>query len=185
MPKRGNGEGSVYKRKDGRWVGQYLVYTAAGPKYRHLYGKTRADVSKKLTKAMADRDGGIVYDAGTMSVEAYLNRWLKDSVRGTVRVSTVERHEINVRVHIVPTLGRVKLKALAPANARGLHREKLDAGLAPHRPQDSLDTPQGARTGRGGRVAASQRRRRKGASPGPRRDAPVLRGRGPALPRSG
>lgn len=131
MPKRGNGEGSVYKRKDGRWVGQYLVYTAAGPKYRHLYGKTRADVSKKLTKAMVDRDGGIVYDAGTMSVGEYLNRWLKDSVRGTVRASTVERHEINVRVHIVPTLGRVKLKALAPANVRGLHREKLDAGLAP------------------------------------------------------
>jgi integrase len=129
VSKRGNGEGSVYKRKDGRWVGQYLVYTAGGPKYRYLYGKTRADVSKKLTKAMADRDGGIVYDAGTMSVREYLNRWLKDSVRGTVRVSTVERHEINVRVHIVPVLG--KLKALAPANVRGLHREKLDAGLSP------------------------------------------------------
>jgi integrase len=32
MSKRGNGEGSIYRRKDGRWVGQYLVYTAAGPK---------------------------------------------------------------------------------------------------------------------------------------------------------
>ncbi len=29
---RGNGEGSIYKRNDGRWVGQYLVYTAKGPK---------------------------------------------------------------------------------------------------------------------------------------------------------
>jgi integrase len=38
--KRGNGEGSIYQRKDGRWVGQYLVYTAKGPKYRYLYGKT-------------------------------------------------------------------------------------------------------------------------------------------------
>ena len=39
MGKRGNGEGSVYKRKDGRWVGQYLVYTVNGPKYRCPYGK--------------------------------------------------------------------------------------------------------------------------------------------------
>jgi integrase len=59
MPrKRGNGEGSIYRRKDGRWVGQYTIYTAKGPKYRYLYDKTRAEVAEKLTKAMADRNGG-------------------------------------------------------------------------------------------------------------------------------
>jgi hypothetical protein len=47
--KRGNGEGSIYRRTDGRWVGQYLVHTAKGPKYRYLYGKTRAVVAEKLT----------------------------------------------------------------------------------------------------------------------------------------
>ena len=41
MGKRGNGEGSVYQRKDGRWVGQYLVYLPSGPKYRYIYAKTR------------------------------------------------------------------------------------------------------------------------------------------------
>ncbi len=131
MSKRGNGEGSIYRRKDGRWAGQYLVYTSAGPKYRYLYGKTRQAVAEKLTKAMADRDGGLVFDAGNITVGEYLDRWLQDSVRGTVRPSTVERHEINIRVHIIPALGRVKLKALTPAHVRSLHREKLDAGLAP------------------------------------------------------
>ena len=129
--KRGNGEGSIYRRKDGRWVGQYLVYTSEGPKYRYIYGKTRQDVSKKLTKAMADRDGGITFDAGTLTVSEYLDRWMKDSVRGTVRLSTVERHEINVRVHINPALGQVKLKSLTPAHVRALHREKLDGGSSP------------------------------------------------------
>jgi integrase len=80
---------------------------------------------------MANRDGGIVYDAGSMTVGEYLNGWLRDSLRGTVRASTTERHEINIRVHIVPTLGCLKLKALTPANVRGLHREKLDAELSP------------------------------------------------------
>lgn len=128
--KRGNGEGSIYRRKDGRWVGQYLVYTAKGPKYRYLYGKTRTDVSKRLTKAMADRDGGVVFDAGKLTLGEYLERWLSDSLKGTVRASTCERHEINVRVHISPALGRVLLKALTPAHVRALHREKLDTGLA-------------------------------------------------------
>jgi integrase len=112
-------------------MARYTVHTGDGPKRKTLYGKTRAEVSAKLTKAQADRDGGIVYDAGSMTVGEYLNGWLRDSVRGTVRASTVERHEINIRVHIAPMLGRLKLKALTPANVRGLHREKLDAGLSP------------------------------------------------------
>jgi integrase len=118
--KRGNGEGSIYQRRDGRWVGQYLVYTDSGPKYHYIYGKTRADVSKKLTKAMADRDVGFVFDAGSLSVGEYMARWLLDSVKGTVRISTYERHEQLFRGHIRPALGRVKLKSLTPAHVRGL-----------------------------------------------------------------
>jgi integrase len=129
--KRGNGEGSIYRRKDGRWVGQYTIYTATGPKYRYLYGKTRAAVAEKLTKAMADRNGGLMFDAGNLTVGEYLDSWLSDSVRGTVRSSTFERQEGIIRLHIKPSLGRVWLKKLTPAHVRGLHREKLDAGLAP------------------------------------------------------
>ncbi len=130
--KRGNGEGSIYRRTDGRWVGQYLVHTAKGPKYRYLYGKTRQVVAEKLTKAMADRDRGLIFDTGKMTVGEYLERWLADSVKSTVRNSTYERHEEIVRLHIKPTLGRVGLKKLTPAHVRGLYSEKLDSGrLAP------------------------------------------------------
>ncbi len=129
--KRGNGEGSIYRRKDGRWVGQYTVYTAQGPKYRYIYGKTRAVVAEKLTKAMAGRDGGLVFDAGNLTVGDYLDNWLRDSVGGTVRDRTFERHEQIVRLHIKPTLGRLKLNALAPAHVQGLYRDRLDSGLAP------------------------------------------------------
>lgn len=68
MSRRGNGEGSIYRRKGGRWVGQYLVHTSKGPKYHYLYGKARDDVRRKLTKAMSDRDGGFVFDAGALTV---------------------------------------------------------------------------------------------------------------------
>jgi integrase len=129
--KRGNGEGSIYHRKDGRWVGQYLVYTSKGPKYRYIYGRTRKDVSKKLTKAMADRDGGIIFDAGNLTIGEYLERWLADTVKGTVRTSTFERHEQIVRTHLAPAIGRVKLKTLTPAHVRSVHREKLEEGLSP------------------------------------------------------
>src|SRR5918995_1568298 len=136
MAKRGNGEGSIYpiRGKSGKVRGYraaYVVYTADGPKRRYLSGKKREDVRDKLAKALSDRSGGLVFDAGAMTVGEYLERWLKDSVRGTVRMSTYERHEGIVRTHLNPALGRIKVKNLTPTHVRGLHREKLDAGLAP------------------------------------------------------
>jgi len=127
--KRGNGEGSIYQRKDGRWVGQYTVHTAKGPKYCYIYGKTRKEVAEKLTKRIADRDSGLIFDAGKMTLGEYLDRWLSDSVKGTVRVSTYERHEAIIRLHIKPSIGRVGLKKLTPAHVRSLYREKLNSGL--------------------------------------------------------
>ena len=93
-----------------------------------------------LTKAMAERDGGLVFDAGNMTVGEYLERWLSNSVRDTVRQRTYEGYAHVVERHIAPSLGRMKLRALTPAHVRGLYRERLDAGLSPYRPLRSHNT---------------------------------------------
>ena len=129
--RRGNNEGSIYRRKDSYWVGQYGVETATGRKIRYIYGKRREDFREKLTKAIADRDGGLVYDAGYITVGEYLDRWLNDAVRDTVRQRTWERYEQFVRVHLTPALGKIKVAKLTPAHVRGLYRDKLNSGLAP------------------------------------------------------
>jgi hypothetical protein len=133
MGKRGNGEGSISRRKDGLYMPRYTVRSTDGPKRRTIYGKkgeSREDVAAKLTKAMADRDGGIIYDVGKLTVEDHLLGWLSDSVRDTVRQRIYERYESIVRVHLIPAIGRIKLKTLTPAHVHGLYRAKLDAGLA-------------------------------------------------------
>src|SRR5215210_1580991 len=116
MAKNGNGEGSIYEyKRNGKRVGYrgaYTVYTAEGPKRRYVSGKTREEVRQKLTKAMVNRDGGLVFDAGNLTVGEYMDRWLKDCVKGTVRESTYERYEYAVTPHIKPALGRVKLRSL-------------------------------------------------------------------------
>ncbi|HZF59706.1 MAG TPA: N-terminal phage integrase SAM-like domain-containing protein [Rubrobacter sp.] len=88
-------------------------------------------MSEKLTRATADRDGGLVFDADNLKVGEYLDRWLADSVRDTVRATTYERYEQMVRTHLRPILGTVKLKSVTPAHVRGLYREKLGSGLSP------------------------------------------------------
>ena len=128
--RRGNGEGSITQRKDGRWEARYTAHTASAPKRRVIYGKTRKAVADKLARALADCASGLVFDDGSMKVGEYLDRWLEDSDRGSVRASTYERHREIVRLHIRPELGRVKLSRLTPAHVQGHYRDKLDSGLS-------------------------------------------------------
>ncbi len=131
MGKRGNGEGSISRRTGGGWMGQYVVHTAEGRKRRTVYGRTRAEVAKKLARALSQREDGLVFDAGNLKLGEYLERWLKDSVQGNVRSRTHANYQLQVRRHIVPALGSIKLKALSPAHVQGLYRQKLDSGLSP------------------------------------------------------
>jgi len=130
--KRGNGEGSITRhKKSGLYMARYWVETPKGPKRKTIYGKSRQQVAHELTKVLAARADGIVHDDENMIVGEYLDKWLKGSVRGTVRQSTLDRYESAVRLHIRPALGRLKLKKLSPAHVQGFYQDRLDAGLAP------------------------------------------------------
>src|SRR4051794_21855975 len=106
-------------------MARYTVHTSSGRKRKTIYGKTRAEVAEKLAKATASRDGGLVLDTSNVTLQGYLQRWLNDSVRGNVRPITFETYERLVRVHVIPALGRVKLKALSPAHLQGFYRDRL------------------------------------------------------------
>ena len=82
MPAKGDG---ITKRKDGRYMARYTVQTPDGPKRKVIYGRKYKEVEKKLAEARGDAARGIVYDDENLTVGKYLDRWLADSVRGTVR----------------------------------------------------------------------------------------------------
>ena len=107
--RREKGEGGVYRRKDGRCVGEY---EDANGKRRYVSGKTKAEVRAKLRKLLANRDEGVAYDSENLTVGDYLDRWL-GALEGFVRErSTWRRHEEVVRLHLKPTIGGVKLDKL-------------------------------------------------------------------------
>jgi integrase len=129
--KRAHGEGTYKKRKDGRWEAQYTVYTPSGTKRKSVYGRTKAEVAAKLRKILADRDGGVHFDAENLSLGEYLDRWLEGSVKGSVWHTTYRDYAGHVRNHIAPELGRLKLAKLTSAHVQALYRKKLDSGLSP------------------------------------------------------
>jgi integrase len=112
-------------------IGYRGSYFTPDGKRRYVSAKNKGDAERALRQAMTDADRGLLFEAGTLTVEEFTNRWLNDSVQGTVRATTFERYEQITRKHIVPEIGRVKLKALTPAHVRGLYRKKLEAGFSP------------------------------------------------------
>jgi integrase len=125
--RRDKGEGSVYRRSDGRCVGEY---EDANGKRRYISGKTKAEIRRKLRKLLANRDEGIVYDSENLTVGDYLDKWL-DAVKGSVRDRTWQRHEEVVRLHLKPTVGSTKLDKLNALQVQSMYRQKLDVGLSP------------------------------------------------------
>ena len=59
--RRSPGEGSISRRPDGRWVGQFVTGTTAGgqPRRRTVYGRTKGEVLRKLDSVKLEIHGGI------------------------------------------------------------------------------------------------------------------------------
>lgn len=127
--RREDGQGSISQRKDGRWEGRYWVETPSGSRRKVVYGSSRKDIAGKLTKAIANAQGRSMEDP-ELTVGDYLNQWLEDSVRGSVKDQTYESYKTVVRLHLSPSLGHKKIVLLRPVQIQRLYKEKLDSGLS-------------------------------------------------------
>ena len=129
--RRGQGEGSIYRRPDGRWAAMIDLGWQGGKRRRNfLYGKTRVEVAQKLVIALkAHRDGQAFGDERT-SVEQFLRAWLV-TVEPSVAPRTWIRYEQLIRRHTVPHIGKVRLTKLGARHLDQLYGELVRAGLSP------------------------------------------------------
>jgi integrase len=126
---RGHHEGSIYQREsDGRWVGS-ISLEEGGRKY--LYGKTRKEVYDKLQKALLEQQQGILPTGPKQTVKQYLEYWLEEVHKPTIRLSSYVKYRRLIYIHILPTLGHVQLQKLSPQQVQSLYKKKSEEGLSP------------------------------------------------------
>ncbi|MFI0800881.1 Site-specific recombinase XerD [Amycolatopsis lurida] len=112
--RRTNGEGSIYRRKDGRWEASFYSVAASGIRKRvRIYGKSRSDVHEKLTDLKAKQQQGIPVADKSWRTGEYLDYWLEQAVRTKRKPLTYQRSESIVRLHLKPGLGRYTLSRLS------------------------------------------------------------------------
>jgi len=133
MPrKRGQNEGSIFQRKDGRWCGVLNLGWENGRRRRkNFYGKTATEVQEQLLKARSDHSRGLPIAIERQTVAEYLQRWLRECATPSTRPRTSERYEQLIRLHIAPEIGKIRLEKLAPSDVQRLLNRKLAGGLSP------------------------------------------------------
>jgi len=130
---RGNGTGTVYPRKnnEGKIIGYRGSYFAPDGKRRYVSAKRKGDAERSLREAMTNADRGLVFDATNQTVSEYMTRWLEDFAKANLASRTYHNYRLQIREHIVPAFGKMKLSKLDTPNVQALYTAKLRDGLKP------------------------------------------------------
>ena len=124
MKRKENGEGTIRLRKDGRWEG--IATTPYGRK--SVYGLNKEEVRRKLGEIKSDVDKGDYIDETNMTVEEWMNEW--QSLYLDVKPGTLRKYEGDIRNHIIPSLGGIKLAELTVADVETSYIQWKKEGLS-------------------------------------------------------
>ncbi len=127
--KRGNNEGSVYQRKDRRWVACITLGYGNGKRQRKTaIAASKREANQKLAQLQQAAEQGLALDDPV--VTDYLQRWLKDSAQPTLRPRTFAGYTGIVNRYLIPSLGRIRLRKLMPADLEVHLRRAAASGLS-------------------------------------------------------
>lgn len=129
MARRGNGEGTICQRKDGRWcAAAYALTPGGGEKRVYVYGRTREEARDKLTELQEKRRRNIPAVHRSLRLGDYLDYWLAQVVYPAVRRTTYNKYELMVRLYLKPGLGRKPLGRVRVADVQAFLNGQIRAG---------------------------------------------------------
>ena len=129
MARRTKGEGSIYQRKDGRWTAQYYI---DGEKKTNTYG-TQAKAKARLLEVNTALSQGNFSNPGSKSLGQWLDEWLENYAKTSIKLSTYISYETYIRAHIKPSIGNTKLKNLSVDILQRFLMDKTKSGRADNR----------------------------------------------------
>jgi integrase len=124
---RGHGEGSIYQRRDGRWAASL---TLEGGKRKTFYGKTRKEAYDKLKSAQHELQEGMLVTGPKQTLKQYLEYWLEEVHKLTVKPSTYIKYRSLLDRHVLPDLGHIQLLKLSQEHVQSLYTLKQTEGLS-------------------------------------------------------
>ena len=129
--RRGNGEGSLRKRSDGRWEGRYTAGTdpnTGKPISRNVLGRTQAEMREKLKAAIQQAEQVDVTQYEKYTVGQWANVWFSTYAKPNIRESTALYYQNYIDNHIVPNIGKIQLKKLTTLDLQKFYNKMKTSG---------------------------------------------------------
>ena len=124
---------NIYKRKDGRYEGRYVIGKHANGRTRfgYVYARQYREVRRKLLERKASMLGDSTSTAPSgKTLGAWLRRWMEDEVRETVKASSYQTYCTLMNIHLLPRLGAYALCAVTPGIVAEFIGELRQSGLS-------------------------------------------------------
>lgn len=129
MARRKYDEGSVFQRKDGRWVAQVRLENGQ-KKQRYFKPEQEKEARKALRKMLHEKEQGALPTGPSQTLKAYLEQYVEQKYKlSAIRVGTYDVYRTILRNHIVPALGHIQLQKLTPQHIQAFYTKKLGEGL--------------------------------------------------------
>ena len=133
--KKDSGTGTIRQRKNGSWEGQFWFEG----RRKSIYGKTPEEVRAKLNGTLAEIMTDSYHENSSILLKDWIQTWLRDYAKPTVRHSTYLAYSGYCNNHILPELGKKRLKELSidclqqffNKKAAGARRDGKEGGLSP------------------------------------------------------
>jgi len=130
--RRANGEGSIYKRKDGRWEGRFTVgYREDGRQiFKNVLAKTQAECKEKLKAAIAAAKVEQTPEptAVAYTVAEWIDCWYENFIKPNLRETTRNQYESFIRHHIKPYVGSTPLTKLSALDLQKIYNKLKTSG---------------------------------------------------------
>lgn len=127
------GRGSVFERSNGRWaaVVELPPHPATGARRRRWVHAATKNAAIDLMREVERAESGLTHVGDTDTLVApFLRRWLEDTVKPNMRPSTATSYESAVERHLIPALGKKRLRDVSPAAIQALYAAMREAGLS-------------------------------------------------------
>jgi len=121
--KRGQNEGTIYPRKDGTWCAQVTIEGKRLTKY----SKSKKECREWRDETLSKIQNGLSFAGAQTTILGYFDEWLK-AIKPSLKPKTWLQYEQVSRVHILPHIGKFKLKDLRPDHIQSLYNQKLEEG---------------------------------------------------------
>lgn len=131
MPRHGE---NIYKRRDGRYEGRYVIGKNATGKTRfgYVYGYQYAEVRNTLLRKKAELLQTVDRNPSRCAtlLREWLHRWLESELLGSIKESSYQAYLRQINLHLIPGLGHLRLAQVTPSAVCEFIAEMEASGLA-------------------------------------------------------